>query len=61
MLAICSDCGTASEAAVGYCECGGIRIIERPIGDAEAQAGLWPASPLIRSRIPGLGNVYLKY
>lgn len=61
MLAICSDCGTASEAAVGYCECGGIRIIERPIGDAEAQATLWPASPLIRSRIPGLGNVYLKY
>ena len=40
MLAICSDCGTASEAAVGYCECGGIRIIERPIGDAEAQAAL---------------------
>ncbi len=61
MFAACAECGTQSEAAVGYCACGGVRLIGRPITGEEAQASLWPPSPLARSRIPGLDNVFLKY
>lgn len=61
MLAACVECGNEANADIGYCGCGGIRIIQDPISDEVAQATLWPASPLIRSRIPGLESVYLKY
>lgn len=47
--------------SVGYCNCGGIRIVDQPMTDVDAESVRWPASPLIASRIPGLGNVFLKY
>lgn len=61
MLIVCTTCGTETRESVGYCPCGGIRIVSQPISDADAQSLLWPGTPLIRSRIPGLENVYLKY
>ena len=61
MLVACVDCGTETDETVGYCTCGGIRIVKQPLADADAQSNLWPGSPLIRSRIPGLEDVYLKY
>lgn len=61
MLTVCSTCGTETPESVGYCRCDGIRIVRQPITDADAQALRWPGTPLIRSRIPGLENVYLKY
>jgi len=60
-LAVCAECGTESETAVGYCACGGVRLVRQTISDKEAQASLWPPSPLVPSRIPGLENVFLKY
>ncbi len=61
MLASCTECGVMNDSAVGYCACGGIRVISQPISDAQAEAALWPPSPLIRSRVPGLEDVFLKY
>jgi hypothetical protein len=61
MQAVCSECRTLADCSVGYCACGGIRIIQRRISDEEAGSLLWPPSPLLRSRIPGLKGVFLKY
>lgn len=61
MFAVCEDCGKGSDSSVGYCECSGVRICTTPISDFVVDAGTWPASPLIKSRIPGLAGVLLKY
>lgn len=61
MLAICTECGVVDDRAVGYCTCGGVRIVQQPISDEAAEASLWPPSALIRSRIPALDRVFLKY
>ncbi len=61
MLAICVDCGTASDESVGYCGCGGVRIVAESFPYEEANTSRWPQSALISSRIPGLNNVFFKY
>jgi threonine synthase len=61
MLVTCVDCASETPETVGYCHCGGVRIANQPITDADAASINWPGSPLIRSRIPGLEDVYLKY
>lgn len=61
MISVCENCKKSSDDAVGYCTCGGIRLIQSPMTDEIALAKLWPASPLVRTRIPGLQGIYLKY
>lgn len=58
----CVDCGTETEASVGYCaRCGGIRMIQ---GSSELSGDTDPGippSPLILSRVPQLDQLLLKY
>src|SRR5690349_6980642 len=62
MQVVCVDCGTETEASVGYCaRCGGIRMIQGSYersGDTDPRI---PPSPLILSRVPQLDQVLLKY
>lgn len=58
----CMNCGTETEASVGYCErCGGIRMIKDPFGRPGSSDRGWPSSALVPSRVPGLDQVFLKY
>lgn len=60
MVPVCTRCGAADTSVTGYCRCGGVRLLPLAADDHPEDKS-WPGTPLVRSRIPNLHNVWLKY